>query len=645
MDLVKPLELIDAIDWASLTHAYGPATDVPDLLQALISHDPQVRQAALEEIYGSVLHQGTVYEASLACVPFLLAAVADPSVPGRAGLVELLAGIVSGDDDEEGAGDVARRRVPGGDRLFLRLLADPDPLVRLAAIDALPPYRDQPDTIIAVLRRRLRRETDMRVRVRLVEMVGDLAPYSLDGAEVKSWLADTAAGAPDPDVRMAALRRIVFQMPGALPPGVVPVVLTAQPRDAVTCDFIEALDKALDDRVAERIELITGLLRDPDPDRRIMAIEPAEQLVNGWRADYRQLVELLGAQLVHPDAALAALSAGALLHMEGLATPATDALAAYVAAAPKVGRPRLDQHLGWIVAFPDHPPFVGVAVMALARLHDPRALPALRWALEREELPLDIGKVVGAMGPVAAELVPALLRRLRNAPQAHRAGLVDGLGALGEAASEAVPDLIALSDGDAQAVAALGRMGAAADEAAPALRRLLDHSDPAMAHTAATALWRIRADPGPLLALSRRLLAASGTGGLEDAGDVAVALAELGPAAAPLADPLRSLLDASLPPVRVHAAAALWRATGEVEATLPVLLDAWEEDPSTRTTAAHVFGDMGSAAARALPLVRAELTQVRRHNNTGNGFTTDTITTDEALLSACEQALSTMTPT
>ncbi|MEU6726529.1 HEAT repeat domain-containing protein [Nonomuraea wenchangensis] len=637
MDPVKPLELIDAIDWASLTHAYGLATDVPGLLRALTSHDPQVRQAALEEIYGSVLHQGTVYEASLACVPFLLAAVADPSVPGRAGLVELLAGIVSGDDDEEGVGEVARRRVPGGDRLFLRLLADPDPLVRLAAIGALPPYRDQPDTIIAVLRRRLRRETDMRVRVRLVETVGDLAPYSLDGAEVKSWLADIAAEAPDPDVRMAALKSIVFQMPGALPPGVVPAALSA-------CDFIGALDKALDDRVAERVELIIGLLRDPDPDRRIMAIEPAEQLVNGWRADYRQLVELLGAQLVHPDAALAALSAGALLHMEGLAAPAADALAAYVAAAPKVGRPRLDQHLGWIVTFPDHPPFVGFAVMALARLHDPHALPALRWALEREELPLDIGQVVGAMGPVAAELVPALLRRLRNAPQAHRAGLVDGLGALGETAAEAVPDLIALADGDAQAVAALGRMGAAADEAAPALRRLLDHPDPAVAHAAATALWRIRADPGPLLALSRRLLAASGTGGLVDAGDVAVALAELGPAAAPLADPLRNLLDASLPPVRVQAAAALWRATGEVEATLPVLLDAWEEDPSARTTAAHVFGDMGSAAARALPLVRAELTQVRRHNNTGNGFTTDTITTDEALLSACERALSTMTP-
>ncbi|MFG1710985.1 hypothetical protein ACFLIM_48290 [Nonomuraea sp. M3C6] len=138
MDPVKPLELIDTVDWASLTHAYGPASDVPDLLQALISHDPQVRQAALEEIYGSVLHQGTVYEASLACVPFLLAAVADPSVPGRADLVELLAGIVSGDDDEEGVGDVARRRVPGGDTLFLRLLADPDPFVRLGRSYAHP---------------------------------------------------------------------------------------------------------------------------------------------------------------------------------------------------------------------------------------------------------------------------------------------------------------------------------------------------------------------------------------------------------------------------------------------------------------------------------------------------------------------------
>lgn len=65
------LEDLDGVDWASLEHAYGEAADVPDLLRALLSTDSEVREEAVYELFGNIWHQGTVYPASAAAVPFL----------------------------------------------------------------------------------------------------------------------------------------------------------------------------------------------------------------------------------------------------------------------------------------------------------------------------------------------------------------------------------------------------------------------------------------------------------------------------------------------------------------------------------------------------------------------------------------------
>ncbi|SBT43572.1 HEAT repeat domain-containing protein [Micromonospora auratinigra] len=86
----------DGIDWASLTHAYGSAEDVPGLLRDLRSADDEVRAAALYELYGTVYHQGTRYEASAYAVPFLLDLLADPATPARHELVQLLSCLAVG---------------------------------------------------------------------------------------------------------------------------------------------------------------------------------------------------------------------------------------------------------------------------------------------------------------------------------------------------------------------------------------------------------------------------------------------------------------------------------------------------------------------------------------------------------------------
>jgi len=86
------LDGLDDVDWASLTHAYGPATDVPGQLRALAGPESA---AALEALYGNIYHQGTTYPASAAAVPFLF-----ELAPARPEVISLLASMAIGFDED-----------------------------------------------------------------------------------------------------------------------------------------------------------------------------------------------------------------------------------------------------------------------------------------------------------------------------------------------------------------------------------------------------------------------------------------------------------------------------------------------------------------------------------------------------------------
>jgi len=98
------LERLDTIDWPSLRHAHGTAEDIPGLLRSLLSDDADVWMPACAELHGTLWHQGTVYPASAAAVPFLFELLArdggpDPGRPvSPAGCVaSLLCGIATGE--------------------------------------------------------------------------------------------------------------------------------------------------------------------------------------------------------------------------------------------------------------------------------------------------------------------------------------------------------------------------------------------------------------------------------------------------------------------------------------------------------------------------------------------------------------------
>jgi hypothetical protein len=91
------LETLDTIDWSSLHHAYGEASDVPGFLRALLSEDEEEREIALNrDLFHTIWHQGTIYEASAYAVPFLFELLQAPQTSDKASIAYLLALLADG---------------------------------------------------------------------------------------------------------------------------------------------------------------------------------------------------------------------------------------------------------------------------------------------------------------------------------------------------------------------------------------------------------------------------------------------------------------------------------------------------------------------------------------------------------------------
>lgn len=69
---------LDGVPWQSLTHAYGPATDVPGLVRTLGSTIDEAVVANVEhKLWCAVLHQGNVYPATAPTLPFVFVLLRD----------------------------------------------------------------------------------------------------------------------------------------------------------------------------------------------------------------------------------------------------------------------------------------------------------------------------------------------------------------------------------------------------------------------------------------------------------------------------------------------------------------------------------------------------------------------------------------
>ena len=96
------------VDWALLQDAYGPASDVPDLL-AVVEAGRGDERGVWDDLWGRLCHQDTVYSASYAALPSLAAIAAGCGPAGYVEPLHLAASIIASNDGPEDVAAVRRR--------------------------------------------------------------------------------------------------------------------------------------------------------------------------------------------------------------------------------------------------------------------------------------------------------------------------------------------------------------------------------------------------------------------------------------------------------------------------------------------------------------------------------------------------------
>jgi hypothetical protein len=87
---------LDDPGWSELAHAYGPASDIPELLAALSSSPAPTADYQAEpwfSLWSSLCHQGDVYTASYAAVPHVVEIAMKAAGPIDSGFFHLPAAI------------------------------------------------------------------------------------------------------------------------------------------------------------------------------------------------------------------------------------------------------------------------------------------------------------------------------------------------------------------------------------------------------------------------------------------------------------------------------------------------------------------------------------------------------------------------
>ncbi|MFE2597118.1 hypothetical protein ACFXCZ_11540 [Streptomyces sp. NPDC059396] len=611
MDLVQVFADLDAQPWADLQHAYGSAADVPGLLRGLASEDEEEGSEALDELYGSIFHQGSVYDATARAVPYLvrLAAAGVQSMD----LLVLLGGIAEGEHERgpsESEPGACRAAVIAQLPLILPFVEDGEARLRQAAVWTAA-GTGAAEAVLPVLLRRREREKDALVRAELLSGIVLLDP----AGSAPMAIAALDPGEP-PELRIAG---VLASLDAGLPwtPAHHEAVLSLLPLDDLAADrfdhdrseplqfIVEALLER--DTLADReaaLSLLDAVLRAPDAESRAEGLWAAEQACDFSRSAPVRLapavVDLLGdptpartALLVldklGPHAAPAAPALAALA--SGGGDLADRALSSLVLVDPERAAPLLARDL------PERPGALGAAVGfpdgrdAVPFPYHPELLAAVRARLADPDLqgnePIHLARLLTHWGERAAPAFPELVAALGRFP------LV-------------VPRALAAAD----PARAVGPLRAAA-ESGPEEGRF----------AAARALHGLTGESGPLLTAITAELACGDPYRIREAAGATDGLGQDAPVLLPA---LRAALggeDERRTTPRMDAdleiSLALWRGTGDPGDAVPViagvLADA-DHDWSTWTAirAARAAARLGPAAATLRPALEHQLTDLRR---------------------------------
>lgn len=502
---------LDAVAWDGLAHAYGPATDVPGLLRTLFSDsDSDSAEEAEEadyELWGRINHQGSVYPATPAAVPFLAAGAAARRQAPRA--LKLLAGIGESRDEHGLPPGAARRAVAQQAAILDPLLDDDDPAVRGAGLRALLGCGALTGERVE---QRWSGETDPGLRASLLHALDRLDP---DRAAALADATITSPGEPAPvEVRTVALR-LLIRAGAARSPQLADLCESCLPISASRVSnwvWRDGPFAALFDAVGEHWGVAAALrLRDVQTawtgpgtaaesvEIRIEGVRGLSTLAETYRSAATPAAERLATVLDRPDLQDAALKA--LRYFD-----------------PDRARGAADQLVRLATSAPDET--ADRALTCLVRQQDPRAGALLAAALDRRPISLAaVFKLLSRPEPTTLPFDPALLAairtrinelldhprgeptdlagsdRRRNEP-GHLAGVLRGWG---PASAPAIPELLRLLDqGDCRAAAALTAIGDDTPDVLQALRRRASTGAARCRFDAAKALNALAGDAGPL---------------------------------------------------------------------------------------------------------------------------------------------------
>ncbi|MFD4115249.1 hypothetical protein ACFWSJ_17480 [Streptomyces niveus] len=628
MDLAQIFADLDAQPWADREHAYGSADDVPGQLRALASDDAEEAEEALYELYGNIVHQGSVYEATAHAVPYPARLAAAGIRP--ADMLVLLGCVAESEDERSDTPGACRAAVTAQLPLILPLIESADTSVRQAAV-WVAARTGAAEQVLPVLLRCWEGESDPLVRAEVLAGsvwldpagAGEFETAVLGGGQVEE-------AAP---VRLAALLACVDAdlawtpvhhdaLISLLPAG--PLVagrFDMEQSEPLRCVVEGLLDRDTDEAREAAFSLIDAGLRHPDADARAEAVAGAEHACDVSRAAPARLAGPLAALLGDPASASPALSvvtrlgeyaAPAVPALTALATGdgelADRALVALVAAAPDVAAPLLAADL----------PVRPLALGAAAKTHPGG------WAgTVREGDPDPF--------PYLPELLDAVRARFADSDIAWNESIHLGLllAAWGQRAAAAVPDLLA--GVDRYPFVVLRALPAVCppderDRAAAALRAAdLTEQSPL---DVGSALHRLTGETETLVRAIVDTLVSSP----RDVVEAAKLAGELGSSQAPALLPsLRAALSdaARKPPGSATGAAvetrnnprldgdtetarALWLLTGSADEALPIIAGVLEEADGDWTRwqnvrAARAAGALGERGRPLAPLLERKL--------------------------------------
>jgi len=706
---VDPFADVAGIDWTSLEHAYGNARDVPEMMRNLASENPAERDLGMDGLWDAVHHQGDVYDSTVAVIPFLIRAAQTQGFPSRVGVLEVLASIAETwepastprDDDHAAwldrcaqAHDILAAAVES----FLPLLSDANSDVRRAVAELLAYFPDERALIFPAVRDALARSgaaagleaPDPQELSALIDAgTGYGSRDEATGAAADEWLVSLWQSSTDPADQLAVISRIAARgraaFPGDLvqtvtslvdevyavspaavsvtePPSLPPVrpslvaamrVMNQEVNAGQTAPWVGTLlddiHRALEARVAERTALAMHELRAPQWERRYHGVRAANWVISRYRGDHSEFVRLVGEQLAHPEQRVHRMAESVLRDTGDVAAPALESLAARVAQGPEGWSNRSD---------------MSSSIYALARLRDPRALPALRWHANAwrppkpksflglstkpetaSRLPSSFGGALVALGPIAGEFLPLLTAVLKvPGPERgydDRTTYIAALGALGPLAAPAVPSLLTTLNEPKLAEAAakaLDKIAPDAPEVRKAFTGIVERQAPGCV-TAALALARLHPST-ELAGLLVSHLDGKGRLGLEAAVGLDLFAGDqihLTPEVQRLAKQGEDRWSWD----RLAAAIAVHAAEGDVATATAAFAWAWDTNLSIRAEVARYLPRLGEAGLSEFEgRLDAELADPTRHRfrQFPTGASTSDVVDDEELLRLCELA-------